>query len=346
MTDRAPLVETTPQGLWCRAGDFHIDPWAPVDRAVITHAHADHAGRGARRYLTATPGEPVLRHRLGDDAVIESLDYGDATQLNGVHVSLHPAGHLLGSAQVRLEHDGQVCVISGDYKIHTDPTTTAFEPIACDHFITECTFGLPIYCWPDPAGVMTDLNGWWRDNVAAGLTTVIFAYALGKAQRVLADLDPDIGPILLHGAVDGMTQVYRHAGIDLPPTQYADAKVIKQTKGRALVIAPPSANGSPWVRRFKPFASALVSGWMQVRGRRRFRAVDRGFVLSDHADWDGLLDAITATGATRVSTTHGYAEPMARYLREQRGIEADALPTRYGHDEEADEVTEEVTGDP
>jgi putative mRNA 3-end processing factor len=334
---RDDLIRVAAEGLYCPAGGFHIDPWRPVDRAVLTHAHGDHARAGSGAYLVTAEGEPVFRRRLGDAARLETAAYGDARRFGDVRVSLHPAGHILGSAQVRVEHRGEVWVVSGDYKTGPDPTCTPFEPVRCHTFITECTFGLPIYRWPDPAEVLADINAWWRANADAGRNSLLFAYALGKAQRVLAGVDPAIGPVLTHGAVEGLNEAYRAAGIALPPTEHAAAGAAREAHG-ALVIAPPSAAGTPWARRFGAAATAFASGWMTLRGTRRRRAVDRGFVLSDHVDWPALLEAIDATGAGRVLATHGHTDALVRWLRE-KGLEADRLATPYastGEEEEGD----------
>ncbi|MFL5329060.1 MAG: ligase-associated DNA damage response exonuclease [Gemmataceae bacterium] len=322
------LLQRTDCGLFCPAGGFFIDPWEPVDRAVITHAHADHARPGSREYLAAKPGVGVLRYRMGHDANIQSLDYGESIDVNGVRLSLHPAGHVLGSAQVRLEHRGEVCVVSGDYKVELDPTCTAFEPIRCDLFVSESTFGLPIYRWRSEREIFAAINAWWRANLDAGEASMLFAYALGKAQRLLAGLDPAIGPIYTHGAVERLTQVYRDAGVALPETRSAIDMPKGTTWAGAMIVAPPSAQGSPWLRRFGGPSTGYLSGWMQVRGFRRRRAVDRGFVLSDHADWPGLQSAIAATGAERVWVTHGYSDALARWLTEH-GIEATTVRTQF-----------------
>jgi putative mRNA 3-end processing factor len=338
-----PLLQLTENGLYCPAGDFHIDPWRPVERAVITHAHSDHARRGSQRYLAARPGARLLRSRLGDDTAIDPLDYGEAVDIRGVRVSLHPAGHILGSAQVRLEHGGHVWVVSGDYKLADDPTCAPFAPVRCHTFVTESTFGLPIYRWPAAAEVFADINAWWRQNRDDGRATLLFGYALGKAQRLLAGLDTSIGPVYTHGAVEKLNRDYRDSGVALPPTTYVGDLPRGTDWAGALIVAPPSAHGSPWVRRFGAASTAFASGWMRIRGTRRRRAVDRGFVLSDHADWPGLLDAVRATGAERVWVTHGYVTVLVRWLREQ-GIEAEGLQTHFEgeRDETDDEVAEEA----
>jgi putative mRNA 3-end processing factor len=332
------LFALSPRGLYCAAGDFYIDPWEPVDRALITHAHGDHARWGSRSYLAARDGERVLRTRLGDAANIETIGYGDTVTINDVRVSFHPAGHIIGSAQIRAEHRGEVWVVSGDYKTDPDPTCAPFELVRCHTFVTESTFGLPIYRWPSQAEVFAEINAWWRANAAAGKTSLLLAYALGKAQRLLAGLDPGIGPILTHGAVERMTSVYREGGIALPPTRYAGAAGSKADATGAIVIAPPYADASLWSRRFGEHSTGFASGWMMVRGARRQRSLDRGFALSDHVDWPSLMAAIEATGAGEVWVTHGYTSPVVRWLKE-RGIDARAVATRF--EGERDEVLEE-----
>ena len=323
------LLQVTDRGLYCEAGDFFIDPWRPVERAVITHAHSDHARRGHSQMLCAPDGVEVLRSRMLPGAAIDPLPYGEPVDHRGVQISLAPAGHILGSAQVRVEFRGEVWVVSGDYKLSPDPTCRPFEPVRCHTFITECTFGLPIYHWAPQAQIADELNAWWRRNREAGRHTVVFAYALGKSQRLLAAVDPTIGPIVCHGAVERVNDEYRSGGISLPPTQrVTDFGPGELARGGALVIAPPSAVGTPWLRRFQPCETAFASGWMLVRGSRRRRGVDRGLVLSDHADWPGLLAAIKATGCQRVLATHGHTSVLVRYLRE-RGWEADSLHTEF-----------------
>jgi putative mRNA 3-end processing factor len=319
------LLKPTPNGLYCPAGDFTIDPRYPVPRAVITHAHADHARGGSGTYLCATDGKGILQSRLGPAADIRTLDYGERLDLDGVALSLHPAGHILGAAQVRLEKGGYTCVVSGDYKTAPDPTCRPLEPLRCQHFISESTFGLPIFRWPSTPEVIGAIHAWWRENQARNRTSVLFAYALGKAQRIIASLETDIGPLLTHGAVEAVNQVYRESGVPLPATRHVGDVRDKALLARALVVAPPSADNPAWLRRFAQPSRAFASGWMRIRGNRRRRALDRGFVMSDHADWDGLVDTIAASGAERIDLTHGYAEEMARWLREQ-GLHAAALP--------------------
>jgi putative mRNA 3-end processing factor len=325
------LVIARPEGLYCPAGDFYIDPWRAVDRAVITHAHSDHARSGHAHYLAHTDSAGTLRARLGAGITLQTLAYGEVVEHHGVRLSLHPAGHVLGSAQVRLEHAGRVWVASGDYKTGWDGTCPPFEPVRCDTFITESTFGLPIYRWPSNEQLMGEINTWWRRNAEAGRASVLLCYAFGKAQRILHGVDASIGPIVVHGAVEPLNAVYREAGVALPPTLRAtDPALDKAALRRALVLAPPSAQGTPWMKRFGADASdAFASGWMRVRGTRRRRGVDRGFVMSDHADWPGLMAAIQGTGAEHVRVTHGSVPVLVRWLREN-GLDAQAFETAYG----------------
>jgi putative mRNA 3-end processing factor len=326
------LVVARPEGLYCAAGDFYIDPWRPVAKAVVTHAHADHARYGSTQYLAASAGEGVLRARLGK-IDLASLPYGERLQVGDVKLSFHPAGHVLGSAQVRIEHKGEVWVVSGDYKVEPDPTCAAFEPVKCHTFVTESTFGLPIYKWVSAATLFGEINEWWASNAANGRASVLFCYAFGKAQRILAGVDSGIGPIVTHGAVEPLNRAYREAGVPLPATQMVSEVTDKADFSKALVLAPPSASGTPWMKRFGEYSDAFASGWMLLRGARRRRAVDRGFVMSDHADWPGLNTAIQASGASTVYVTHGYVPVMVRWLQEQ-GLEALSFDTKFGEDED------------
>ncbi|GAA4357840.1 ligase-associated DNA damage response exonuclease [Variovorax defluvii] len=326
------LVIARPEGLYCPPGDFYIDPWRPVARAVITHAHSDHARVGHGHYLAHEHSAGTLRARLGE-ITLQTLPYGEAIVHHGVRISLHPAGHVLGSAQVRLEHAGRVWVASGDYKTEPDGTCTPFEPVPCDTFITESTFGLPIYRWPSQPALFEEIDGWWRANAAQGRASVLLCYAFGKAQRILHGVDAAIGPIVVHGAVEPLNAVYRAAGVALPPTlRVTDPGVDAALLKRSLVLAPPSAQGTPWMRRFGHYSDAFASGWMQLRGTRRRRGVDRGFVMSDHADWPGLQQAIAGTGAERVYVTHGSVAVMVRWLAES-GLDARAFHTEYGDED-------------
>jgi putative mRNA 3-end processing factor len=332
------LLRTTENGLYCEAGDFYIDPWAPVSRAVITHAHGDHARWGSRLYICSHESERVLRTRLFN-ANIEPKNWGESFSINGVRVSLHPAGHILGSAQIRVEHRGEVWVVSGDYKIEPDSTCTPFEAVRCNVFITESTFGLPIYRWSPQHETFAEIASWWRSNREAGKASIVFAYALGKAQRLLAGLAPIAeGDFYTHGAVERLNRDYRDCGVSLPSTTYAASVPKGHDWTGAMIIAPPSAAGSTWLRRFGSSSTAYASGWMRVRGARRRRSVDRGFSLSDHVDWPALMTAIDATGAERVLVTHGYRDTVVRALRE-RGLAADSLASRWeGEESEGDDI--------
>jgi putative mRNA 3-end processing factor len=319
------VIELSDAGLYCPGGGFHIDPWGSVERALVTHAHSDHARAGSRSYLTSYAGEALLRARIGDEGGIQAVQYGERIAIGDVTVSLHPAGHMLGSAQVRIERGGEVWVVSGDYKLAPDVTCAPFEPVRCHTFVTESTFALPIYRWASVAEITAAIHTWWRTNREAGRSSVLFAYPLGKAQRVLALLDTSIGPICAHGAVEKYSAIYRAQGIALPA-------ITEAVKG-ALVLAPPSAMGSPWLKRFGTISRAMASGWMRIRGARRRRSLDQGFALSDHADWPGLLNAIEETGAETVWVTHGYRAPLARWL-EERGRRVMSIETRFEEGEE------------
>ncbi len=350
MAQAHDLVVERPEGLYCPPGDFFIDPWRPVPRAVITHAHADHARAGHGLVLATAISEGLLRSRLGAALPFQGLAYGEVVTHHGVRISLHPAGHVLGSAQVRLEHRGQVWVASGDYFLSAhderNPTCPPFEPVRCHCFITESTFGLPVYRWAPQAEVFDQINAWWRGNAAAGRPSLLMAYSLGKAQRVLAGVDAGTGPIMVHGAVAPLNEAYRAAGVPLPATHTlealagaaatrraaGDAAAAARALAGALVVAPPAVHGSAWARRLGDVSDAFASGWMQLRGARRRQGVDRGFVLSDHADWPGLQRAISATGAERVIVTHGEEAVMVRWLREQ-GLDAGSFRTAFGQED-------------
>jgi len=326
------LIVLGPEGLYCPAGDFHIDPWKLVPRAIITHGHGDHARVGMGHYHCTDSTLPILRWRLGEQSYTTHRN-GEPFQLGRARVSLHPAGHVLGSAQVRVEVDGQVWVASGDYKRQPDPTCEPFEVVPCDVFITEATFGLPVYRWPHTPDVAREIVQWRRDCAARGEAAVLLCYSLGKAQRVLAELLPfDDQAALLHGAVAAGVEVYRQAGIDMLPTRLvADEEKGADFAGQ-LVIAPPSAAGSAWMRRFRRAQTGFASGWMRIRGNRRRRNYDRGFVISDHADWPDLMRTVRETGARRVIATHGNTDAIIRALCEE-GIAAEAFRTDYGGEE-------------
>ncbi len=318
------LLRSTERGIYCPTGDFYIDPQQAVPRAVVTHAHSDHARPGSRNYLAAQASEQLLRMRLNEDAEFDFLPYGQSINIHGVDVSFHPAGHILGSAQVRLEYRGHVAVVSGDYKLGDDPTCESWQPVKCDLFVTESTFGLPVYRWQPDETVRDSINDWWRESRDAGKCCVLYGYAVGKSQRLLASLDTTIGPIYTHGAVEKGCEAYRATGVPLPETTYVGSITGKKDWAGARVVAVPSAHGTPWMRKFGVVSTAMASGWMAVRGARRRRSVDRGFVMSDHVDWPSLLTAVEACEAKTVWVTHGYSAVVARYLQE-KGLDAKAL---------------------
>jgi len=312
-----------------------VDPWLPVKLALITHAHGDHLRVGCDSYLVTHESRHVVRARLGEEATVETLPYGEKRSVRDVQVSFHPSGHILGAGQIRIERAGEVWVVSGDFKRAVDPTCAPLEPVKCDVFVTEATFALPIYRWEHSTTLMQDINHWWRGNQEAGKASVLFAYALGKAQRILSGIDTSIGPILTHGAVERQIEAYRATGVELPETTRVISAQGVDWK-RALIIAPPSARGSAWTRRFGRQSTALASGWMLIRGTRRRRAIDQGFALSDHADWPALLQTISETKAERVGVTHGYISELVRWL-DEHGIAAEGYATEFeGEGSESD----------
>ncbi len=332
------LLEFNENGIFCPAAEVYIDPWKPVKRALITHGHADHSRPGHENYMSTRSAAPVIKHRLGPKIRLEMLEFGEVIRINGVSLSFHPAGHIPGSAQVRVEKNGEVWVVSGDYKREDDGISEPFEPVPCHTFITECTFGLPVYNWPPQSEVFEDINAWWKKNREEGRVSVISAYALGKAQRLLAHLNPATGPIFTHGAVENVNEVIRAQGIPLPDTVRVTPEHRKADFKGGLVVATPSALGSTWMRKFQPYSTAMASGWMALRGTRRRRAADRGFVLSDHADWEGLNRTIKETGAECVYVTHGYTSIFRQWLAEQG---YDAREVRTGFTGETDESDQE-----
>ena len=324
---KTPVLRFTDRGFYCEAGDFHVDPWRPVARALVTHGHSDHARPGMGAYLATHQALPVMRMRLGDiDA--EGIAYGEPRRIGGATVSFHPAGHVPGSAQIRIEVAGEVWVVSGDYKLEDDGVSEPFAPVPCHSFISECTFGLPVFRWRPQAETAASIAAWWAENAAAGRVSILGGYSLGKAQRLLAMLDPDQGRILTHAGISATTDLLRDQGYALPATTRIMPEFDRKSAAGALILCPPGLLGSTWARRFGPSSEAFASGWMALRGLRRRRGMDRGFVISDHADWPGLLSAIQATGAENIYLTHGYTDVFARYLKET-GMNATAIQTEF-----------------
>jgi len=338
-----PLIEFTDKGFYCRQGDFYIDPWSAVDKAVITHAHSDHARWGSKSYLCHTMCKPLLQLRLGDNHY-QAAEWGEPVYMNGVKVTLYPAGHIIGSSQVKVEYNGEVWVASGDYKTENDGISGPFEPVKCNVFITECTFGLPIYKWKPQAEIYFSIQQWIKNNMAQGHTSVLIAYSLGKAQRVLTAAAEACTNIFAHGAIYNAQEVLKANGWNFPAVKRITPETTKEELKNSVVIAPPSAESTPWMKKFTPYRVGLCSGWMQVRGNFRRNNVDAGFALSDHADWNGLLAAVQATGAEKVFTTHGFQSAFSRYLT-GIGIESAEVKTQFGNDEEAAENIEEPVAD-
>jgi len=322
------FLQFTDKGIYCEPGDFYIDPWKPVARAVITHAHSDHAYQGHQFYLTQRQSIPVLKYRLGNQINVQSLEYGETIEHNGVKISLHPAGHIIGSSQVRVEKNGEVWAVSGDYKTENDGITVPFEVVKCNTFITESTFGLPVFQWKPQSEVINQIQRWWKRNQEEETCSVLICYALGKAQRILCNLDLSIGEVYAHGAIENVNEVLRQAGEKIPPTLRIGAETSKQNLRRALVLATASVVNSAWIRKLAPFSIGYASGWMQIRGNKRRRAADVGFALSDHADWNGLNETVRATGAEKIFVTHGFTEQFSQWLNE-KGVAADIVKTEY-----------------
>lgn len=327
------LITVRPEGLYCEKGDFYIDPWRSVQTALITHAHSDHARSGSAQYMATAQSENILRRRLGGDIQLQGLAYGDRIRLGETWVSFHPAGHVLGSAQIRVEHKDEVWVVSGDYKRCADPSCTPFEVVPCDTFITEATFGLPIYRWESGAETVRRIYEWWQADPAR--PSILFCYAFGKAQRVLSELTKFTDrPVYVHGAIHVLTEIYREQGVAMVPTICTSELPSSHKYTGDLVLAPPSGHRSSWMKRFKHPQTAFASGWMAVRGARRRRGYERGFVLSDHADWPGLIQTVKDTGAKTVYVTHGQSDVVSRYLQESLNLEAMPLKTLFEGEED------------
>jgi putative mRNA 3-end processing factor len=313
----------------------HIDPGIPVGRAIITHGHSDHAKWGSRHYLAHTDSEAILRFRLGNDISLQTMDYGEKFMINGVKFSLHPAGHVLGSAQVRVEYGGEAWVFTGDYKLEDDGFCKPFESVRCNVFITESTFGLPIYKWRPQKEIFTEMDRWRDQNRLEGKASLLMGYSLGKMQRILTGITLADEPIYAHGAIFLLNEHLRLAGYKLPPLTLVTREMDKKLFRSALVLAPPSADGTSWTRKLYPYSTGYCSGWMAVRGAKNRRALDQGFVLSDHADWPDLNRAVKESGAEKIFVTHGYKSIFARWLSEN-GIEAAEVETMYGDENEVE----------
>ena len=328
----APLLRFTDKGIYCAKGDFYIDPWRGVDRAVLTHAHSDHARWGSKHYLAHTLSAPILKLRLGD-INLQTVGYNEPLFINGVKISFHPAGHIIGSAQIRVESEGEVWVVSGDYKIENDGISGVFEPVPCHTFISESTFGLPVYRWQKQEEIFADINKWWAHNRENGKHSILVGYSLGKAQRILAHVDKSIGPIVAHTAIYNTQQAFINAGVPLYNVKRWTADLKKEELKGGLIVTPSTGSESGWLKRFEPYSIGVCSGWMKVRGSKRRQNADSGFALSDHADWDGLLQAVKDTGCQKAYITHGYQSVFSRYLNEI-GIASEEVLTEYGSDEE------------
>jgi putative mRNA 3-end processing factor len=332
------LIKFTKKGIYCIPGKFYLDPWFPVDYAIISHGHADHSRLGNKHYLCHNDSKAIIKHRFGQDIFIESLGYNQPKNINGVQVSFFPAGHVIGSAQIRLEYKGYVIVFSGDYKTQPDFISTPYEPVKCHEFITESTFGLPIYKWKKEEELQAELMNWVLQNQQNNRTSVFLGYSLGKAQRIMK-LVAGLDDIYVHSAINNLNNAISGSGIDLPKTTLLNYDFKKADIQNKIVILPPALLGSRMLKKIPNAATAICSGWMHIRGNRRWKGVDAGFSISDHADWDGLLEAVKATEAEKVYVTHGSQAVFTKYLNEI-GIEAYELKTEFGEDELAkDEET-------
>ena len=329
----ANLISFTDKGLFCEAGNFYIDPWQPVEKALITHAHSDHAKPGNQFYLCHKYSKPILQLRLGNYNY-QTVEWGETIFMNGVKISFHPAGHIIGSSQIRLEYKDEVWVVSGDYKREDDGISGKFEPIHCHTFITESTFGLPIYKWKPQQKIYDDIINWITKNKENGKASVLIAYSLGKAQRVLQALKETTQTIFAHGAIYNLQQTLIDAGWDLEPVVRITPETPKELLKKTVVIAPPVSEGTSWMKKFYPYSIGACSGWMQVRGNARRRNVDAGFALSDHADWNSLLTTVKETRAEKVFVTHGFQAAFSRYLNEKNIAIAAEVKTQFGDEDE------------
>ncbi|OIQ23756.1 ligase-associated DNA damage response exonuclease [Lacinutrix sp. MedPE-SW] len=335
------FVKFTKKGIYCVPGKFYLDPWYPVKHAIISHGHADHARKGNKHYLCQNDSKAILKHRLGLDIAIESLAYNEPKTINGVKVSFHPAGHVIGSAQIRLEFKGFVVVFTGDYKTQPDFISAPFESVKCHEFITESTFGLPIYKWLPEEMLQKNIHNWVLKNQSVNRTSVFIGYSLGKAQRLMKLLE-GLDTIHVHSAIHNLNNAIENSGIALPKTELLKYDFDKKAIQNKIVILPPALLGSKLLKKIPNAATALCSGWMQIRGNRRWQAVDAGFPVSDHADWDGLLSAVKASEAEKVYVTHGSQATFSKYLNEI-GIPSEEVITEYGEEELASQDKENQT---
>ncbi|HTQ66377.1 MAG TPA: ligase-associated DNA damage response exonuclease [Puia sp.] len=335
------LLSFTDKGIYCTQGDFYIDPWSGVKKAIITHAHSDHARWGSEYYLCHHYTLPLLKLRLGDNNY-QSVSWGENIFINGVKVSLHPAGHIIGSSQVRVEYNGEVWVVSGDYKTEDDGLSGSFEVLKCNVFITESTFGLPIYNWKSQQEIFYDIQNWIIKNKKAGKNSMLIAYSLGKAQRLLPCIHAITSEIYVHGAIWNTHEALIKAGIQLPSVKRIMIDMPKDSLKETVIIAPPGSDNSPWIKRFSSYSVGICSGWMQVRGNIRRRNADAGFALSDHADWKGLLEVVSQTNAEKIFVTHGFQSSFSRYLNE-KGIDAAEVKTEFGDEEETQTETQSIS---
>ena len=330
MTNKGLLVHTA-LGLYCPKADVYLDPWKPVKKAILSHGHADHARWGSSSYLCTPTAAPVIKYRLGE-INLETLPFGEEKLINGVSFSFHPAGHILGSAQIKVSYKGEIVVFSGDYKTANDGFSEAFEPVKCHTFITESTFGLPVYHWQDQKWVFNEMEEWCKNNRNNCQLSILYGYSLGKAQRILQGLPESIGPIFTHSTIEAVLNVMRNQGVSLKNTIPVNEHLTRADLLSGVIIAPPAVQNSNWLKKFEPIRNGVVSGWMALRGARRRRNADKGFVLSNHADWEGLNDAISLTGAENVFVTHGYTDILSKWLID-KGLNAHPLETNFEGDE-------------
>lgn len=321
------LIEFTNKGMFVPIANVYIDPWTAVPKALITHAHSDHARFGSQQYLSHHQSIPILQKRLGPQS-FTGINYNETININGVNFTFYPAGHVLGSAQIKVEYKGEIWVASGDYKLENDGVSAPFESVKCHTFITESTFGLPVYKWQSQQAIFDEINNWWQQNIDDGKCSVILAYSLGKAQRIMQNINTNLGPILVHGAVDEMNKAHEEANVQLNYSKKITPELSKADYKNALVIAPPAVEGSTWLKKLEPYSLAVASGWMGLRGVRRRMSADRGFVLSDHADWPSLNTAVQNTGAENILVTHGFTSIFAKWLTD-KGYNASEVNTKF-----------------